>query len=95
MTTDNAEWGILALGDRSHCIPPGGRAYDKREQIIYLVGGGLLSLAAVAFVIHGGDVRGGAIKISKEAETIGSTLDGAGPPQDSYLLRDGRMIKCN
>jgi oleate hydratase len=63
------------------------------EAGIYLVGGGIASLAAAAFFIRDGDVPGRNITILEETEKIGGSLDAAGTPEDGYVMRGGRMIE--
>lgn len=59
----------------------------------YLVGGGIASMAAAAFMIRDGDMLGADIKILEESGVIGGSLDGSGSPEDGYVLRGGRMIE--
>jgi oleate hydratase len=61
--------------------------------VIYLVGGGIASLAAAAFFIRDGDIPGQNITILEESETIGGSLDAAGNPEAGYVMRGGRMIE--
>ena len=73
-----------------------GPAKDGTNQAgaqIYLVGGGIASLAAAAFMIRDGDLQGMNITIFEELDKIGGSLDGAGSPQDGYVLRGGRMTE--
>ena len=58
----------------------------------YLVGGGIGSLAAAAFMIRDGDVPGGHISILEAAPVMGGSLDGAGDPTAGYSMRGGRML---
>src|ERR1017187_1896346 len=58
----------------------------------YLVGGGIGSLAAAAFMIRDGDVPGGHISIPEAAPVMGGSLDGAGDPAVGYSMRGGRML---
>jgi oleate hydratase len=60
---------------------------------IYLVGGGIASLAAAVFFIRDGDVLGRNITILEESEKIGGSLDAAGTPEAGYIMRGGRMIE--
>ena len=60
---------------------------------IYLVGGGIASLAAAAFLIRDADIPGHNIVILEQLDRIGGSLDGAGSPEDGYVLRGGRMIE--
>jgi len=54
---------------------------------IYLVGGGIASLAAAAFLIRDGGVLGRDITILEESGKIGGSLDAAGNPKDGYTMR--------
>ena len=58
----------------------------------YLVGGGIGSLAAAAFMIRDGKMPGDAISILEAAPLMGGSLDGAGNPTEGYSLRGGRML---
>ncbi len=58
----------------------------------YLVGGGIGSLAAAAFLIRDGKVSGGNISILESARVLGGSLDGAGDPAHGYSMRGGRMM---
>jgi oleate hydratase len=64
---------------------------DAKE--IYLTGGGIASLAAAAFLIRDADIPGHNIIILEQLERLGGSLDGAGSPEDGYVLRGGRMIE--
>jgi oleate hydratase len=58
----------------------------------YLVGGGIGSLAAAAFMIRDGNLLGGDISILEAAPVLGGSLDGAGDPARGYSMRGGRML---
>ncbi|MEH6412023.1 MAG: oleate hydratase [Hyphomonas sp.] len=58
----------------------------------YLVGGGIGSLAAAAFMIRDGGMQGENITIFESLPQLGGSLDGAGNPQDGYSMRGGRML---
>ncbi|MBC3920537.1 oleate hydratase [Undibacterium sp. CY18W] len=58
----------------------------------YLIGGGIGSLAAAAFMIRDGKVKGEHITILEAGSLIGGSLDGAGNPELGYSLRGGRML---
>jgi oleate hydratase len=58
----------------------------------YLVGGGIGSLAAAAFMIRDGNLPGENISILEAAPIMGGSLDGAGDPGGGYSLRGGRMF---
>jgi oleate hydratase len=58
----------------------------------YLVGSGIASLAAAAYLIRDGGYPGTAIEIFDESALAGGSLDGAGSPESGYRLRGGRML---
>ncbi len=58
----------------------------------YLVGGGIGSLAAAAFMIRDGGLPGENITIFEASTILGGSLDGAGDPSNGYSLRGGRML---
>jgi oleate hydratase len=60
---------------------------------VYLVGGGIASMAAAAILIRDGDVQGHRITIFEESAVIGGSLDGSGSPETGYVLRGGRMLE--
>jgi oleate hydratase len=59
----------------------------------HLVGGGIASLAAAAFLIRDADVPGCNITIFEALDKPGGSLDGAGSPQEGYVVRGGRMLE--
>jgi oleate hydratase len=58
----------------------------------YLVGGGIGSLAAAAFMIRDGNLPGGNISILEASPVMGGSLDGAQDSSGGYSLRGGRML---
>ena len=58
----------------------------------HLVGGGIGSLAAAAFMIRDGGVPGANISVYEAAPILGGSLDGGGNATDGYKLRGGRML---
>jgi len=58
----------------------------------YLLGDGIGSLAAAAFMIRDGGIPGGNIFILEAKPFLGGSLDGAGNPTDGYSMRGGRML---
>ncbi len=58
----------------------------------YLVGGGIGSLSAAAFMIRDGGILGRNITIFEAMPVPGGSLDGGGNPEDGYTLRGGRML---
>jgi oleate hydratase len=58
----------------------------------YLVGGGIGSLAAAAFMIRDGGMRGENITVYEALPILGGSLDASGTPSKGYSLRGGRML---
>jgi oleate hydratase len=59
---------------------------------IYLVGGGIASLASAAYFIKDGGIPGNQITLFEGMPLLGGSLDGSGCPEDGYVLRGGRML---
>jgi oleate hydratase len=58
----------------------------------HLIGGGIGSLAAAAFMIRDGGVPGSHITIYEALNVLGGSLDAAGDAEAGYRLRGGRML---
>lgn len=58
-----------------------------KESNAYLLGGGIGSLAAAAFMIRDGGFPGSNIFILEAKPLLGGSLDGAGNPVDGYSIR--------
>lgn len=58
----------------------------------YLVGGGIGSLAAAAFMIRDAKLPGENITVMEAGSLFGGSLDGAGDAERGYSLRGGRML---
>lgn len=69
-----------------------GRVVDDNA-VFYLVGSGIASLAAAAFLIRDADVPGRNIMILEESSKIGGSLDAAGTAKGGYSMRGGRMLE--
>ena len=63
-----------------------------KESKAYLLGGGIGSLAAAAFMIRDGGFSGSNIFILEVKSILGGSLDGTGNPVDGYSMRGGRML---
>ncbi|WP_025157793.1 oleate hydratase [Leifsonia aquatica] len=59
----------------------------------YLVGGGLASLAAAAFLIRDGQMAGDRITVLEASSIGGGALDGAGDAETGWLIRGGREME--
>jgi len=58
----------------------------------FLIGGGIGSLTAAAFMVRDGGMPGSSIAILEAAPQMGGSLDGAGDAERGYSLRGGRML---
>lgn len=67
----------------------------KKISKTYMLGGGIGSLAAAAFLIRDGQISGETICILDAAPTMGGSLDGAGNAQQGYFMRGGRMFTAD
>ncbi|MFI5801234.1 oleate hydratase [Streptomyces sp. NPDC051561] len=61
----------------------------------YLVGSGIASLSAAAFLIREGSFAGSDIVILEEQDRTGGSLDAAGSPETGYTMRGGRMFEIH
>ena len=69
------------------------QSVDHNDSKVYLIGGGIASLAAAAFLIRDAEVPGRNIVILEQLDRLGGSLDGAGSAENGYVLRGGRMIE--
>ena len=58
----------------------------------FLIGGGIGSLAAAAFMVRDGHWKGHQMTIFEALPTLGGSLDGSGNADSGYSLRGGRML---
>ena len=66
---------------------------DPKKTQVWLVGGGVASMAAAAFLIRDAGVPGAAIHILEELGLDGGSLDGGvSPVQPGWVTRGGRML---
>jgi len=61
----------------------------------WIVGGGIAGMAAAFYLIRDGHMPGSNITIIEEQPLEGGSLDGAGNPEDGYLIRGGREMNWN
>ncbi len=73
--------------------PSNAASRDRAKMQVYLVGGGIASLSAAAFLIRDGDLRGGQITILEELDTLGGSLDASGSAEFGHVMRGGRMLE--
>ncbi|MCI4679625.1 oleate hydratase [Rhodoblastus acidophilus] len=67
---------------------------DPTKAEVWLVGGGIASLAAAAFLVRDAGVPAARVHILEETGLVGGAMDGArSPVQDGYVTRGGRMLE--
>ena len=67
---------------------------DPLQANVWMVGGGIASMAAAAFLIRDAGVPGENIHILETLDVPGGSLDGAeSPVQPGYVTRGGRMLE--
>ena len=78
--------GVVAMTARSHIDPAASQ--------VWLVGGGIASMAAAVFLIRDAGVPAAHIHILEELGVEGGSLDGAkSPVQSGFVTRGGRMLE--
>lgn len=69
---------------------------ERSDQVsAYLVGSGIASLAAAAFLIRDGQVSGDRIHILEELPLPGGSLDGIKRPDAGFVIRGGREMESH
>ena len=61
----------------------------------WIIGSGIAGLAAAFYMIRDGGMKGEDITILDAMEIEGGSLDGAGNPEDGYIIRGGREMNWN
>lgn len=78
----------LGLYTHNHPTPPA----DIDSRHAYLVGSGIASLLAAAFLIRDGRMPGGNITILEQLPVPGGSFDGAGDVEHGFIARGGREM---
>jgi len=58
---------------------------------VYLIGSGIASLASAVYLIEDAGVPAANIHILEKSDIAGGALDGAGAPDEGFVVRGGRM----
>ncbi len=66
---------------------------DVENKTAYLIGAGLASLSAAAFLIRDGQMPGNKIHIFEELKLYGGSLDGIYDPHHGFRMRGGREME--
>lgn len=61
----------------------------------WIIGSGIAGLAAAFYMIRDGGMKGEDITIIDTMDVAGGSLDGAGNPEDGYIIRGGREMNWN
>ncbi|MFN2255219.1 MAG: oleate hydratase [Candidatus Promineifilaceae bacterium] len=78
---------------RLKCLGATSRAKQMNsDRKAFLVGGGIGSLAAAAFMIRDGGMTGDNITVFEALPLFGGSLDAAGNPDEGYIIRGSRMM---
>jgi oleate hydratase len=76
---------------RNRPLPPEGVA----QRHAYIVGTGIAGLAAAFYLIRDGGMPAANITLIDSLDIEGGSLDGAGDPEQGYLVRGGREMNWN
>ena len=68
---------------------------DPRQAHVYLVGGGISSLASAFYLERDAGVPGANIHILEKDGILGGALDGSGDPEKGFVVRGGRMHEAH
>lgn len=79
------------MGNYEKFNPVAPKNIDARKA--YLIGGGIASLSAAAFLLRDAHMPGKNIHILEESKIYGGSMDGAGIPEKGYSARGGREIE--
>ena len=60
---------------------------------VYLIGGGIASLAAAVFLIRDAGCDGRQIHLFERDQVLGGSLDASGDAEAGYRIRGGRMFE--
>lgn len=64
---------------------------DPQAARVFLIGSGIASLASAVYLNKDAGVPGGNIHVLEKDALVGGALDGAGDPEEGYVVRGGRM----
>ena len=67
---------------------------DYGDRRAYLIGGGLASMAAAAYLVRDCKFPGKQITIYEGMHILGGSNDGIGTPERGFVCRGGRMLHC-
>jgi len=68
---------------------------NPTDSEVYLVGSGIASLASAVYLIQDVGLPAANIHILEQGDIIGGALDGAGDPEQGFVVRGGRMHEAH
>jgi len=71
---------------------PGNQVAGRKA---WIIGSGIAGLAAAFYLIRDGGMKGEDITILDAIDVAGGSLDGAGGPEEGYIIRGGREMNWN
>ena len=66
-----------------------------KDRKALIIGGGIAGLAAAFYLIRDGHMPGANITVYDALPVSGGSMDGAGNPEDGYIVRGGREMNWN
>ena len=66
---------------------------DIESKRAFLIGSGIASLAAAEYLMRDGHMKGEQITIFEQDSTSGGAMDGAGNPENGFVVRGGREME--
>ncbi len=66
-----------------------------KDRKALIIGGGIAGLAAAFYLIRDGQMPGANITVYDALRVSGGSMDGAGNPEDGYIVRGGREMNWN
>ncbi len=82
---------MIGIYQRHRPLPTEG--VEKRKA--WIIGGGIAGLAVAFYLIRDGHMPAENITVVEDLDTEGGSLDGAGSPEDGYIIRGGREMNWN
>lgn len=64
---------------------------NPKDSKVYLIGSGIASMAAAVYLVKDAGVQGKHIRILEQDDILGGACDGAGEPEEGFVVRGGRM----
>ncbi|QQO08466.1 oleate hydratase [Breznakiella homolactica] len=79
------------MGSYQRINPVKQKAVESKKA--FLIGGGIASLSAAAYMIRDGHMQGKNITVFEELDILGGAMDGKGDAEKGYIARGGRELE--